>query len=159
MNDNKKHTCCFTGHRRLPKEKVESIVKRLDIAINSLIDKGVTDYISGGAMGFDLIAASLIVTKKEMGSNIMLIFALPCRNQDEHWSDGQKKLYHDLLEEADEIIYVSEEYVEGCMKKRNRYMVDRSAYCICARLYGFSGTEQTMKYARQKGVRVINVAQ
>ena len=24
---------------------------------------------------------------------------------------------------------------DGCMKKRNRYMVDQSAYCICTHLY------------------------
>lgn len=154
----REHICCFTGHRRLPQEKIESIVKRLDIAINGLIDKGVSDFISGGAIGFDLIAASLIVAKKEMGHNVRLIFALPCKNQDEKWSEGQKKLYHDLLGEADEIIYVSEQYSDGCMKKRNRYMVDRSAYCICARLHPLSGTEQTVKYARQKGLMIINVA-
>lgn len=158
MDDKKNKTCCFTGHRRLPKEKIESIVRRLDIAINGLIDKGVTDFISGGAIGFDLIAASLIVTKKERGHDVRLIFALPCRNQDEKWSDGQKKLYHDLLGEADEIVYVSDEYFDGCMKKRNRYMVDQSAYCISAHLHPMSGTEQTVKYARRKGLRVINVA-
>lgn len=155
MNDK---TCCFTGHRRLSQEKIESIVKRLDIAINGLIDKGVTDFISGGAIGFDLIAASLIVTKKEMGHDVRLIFALPCRNQDEKWSDGQKKLYHDLLGEADEVIYVSEKYSDGCMKKRNRYMVDNSAYCICAHLHQMSGTDQTVRYAQRKGLIIMDVA-
>jgi len=47
---------------------------------------------------------------------------------------------------------------DGCMKKRNRYMVDQSAYCICTHLYPMSGTEQTVKYARRKGLRIINVA-
>jgi len=83
---------------------------------------------------------------------------LPCKNQDELWTDEQKKLYRDLLTEADEVIYVSEEYTDGCMKKRNRYMVDQSAHCICAHLYPMSGTEQTIKYAQRKGLRIINVA-
>lgn len=153
----KSKTCCFTGHRRLPKEKIEQIIIRLNQEVDNLISQGIKNFISGGALGFDQIAASLIVAKKEMGHNVRLIFALPCRDQDELWNVEQKKLYHGLLGEADEIIYVSEEYSAGCMKKRNRYMVDRSAYCICARLHPVGGTEQTMKYARRKGLRIVNV--
>ncbi|HMM05930.1 MAG TPA: SLOG family protein [Clostridiales bacterium] len=154
----KSSTCCFTGHRKLPKEKIEQIIIRLDQEVENLINMGVTDFISGGALGFDQIAASLIIVKKEMGCKIRLIFALPCKNQDEFWSDKQKRLYHNIIAEVDEVIYVSEEYANGCMKKRNRYMVDQSAYCICALLRPMSGTDQTVRYARQKELRVINVA-
>lgn len=154
----KEQTCCFTGHRKLPKAKIEQIVINLDHEIEKLIQKGVTTFISGGALGFDQIAASLLISKKEMGRNIRLLFALPCRNQDERWRAEQRLLYQNLLSEADEIFYVTDEYTDGCMKKRNRYMVDQSAYCICAHLYPRSGTEQTVRYARQKGLRVIDVA-
>ncbi|KKI51368.1 hypothetical protein CHK_1156 [Christensenella hongkongensis] len=99
----------------------------------------------------------MVVAKKEMGNNIRLIFALPCKNQDMLWSAEQKRLYRGLLDEADEIIYVSEEYTDGCMKKRNCYMVDRSAHCICAQIYETGGTAQTVKYAGKKNIKVINV--
>lgn len=154
----KEHTCCFTGHRKLPQNKIENIVLNLALEVDNLIAQGVTDFISGGALGFDQIAASLIIAKKEMGLKIRLIFALPCKNQDEFWDDEQKRLYHNILAEADETIYVSEEYSNGCMKKRNRYMVDHSAYCVCALLHPMSGTDQTVRYARQKGLRIVNVA-
>ncbi|MDR2933651.1 MAG: DUF1273 domain-containing protein, partial [Oscillospiraceae bacterium] len=134
------------------------IIKRLDSEIEKLISQGVTDFISGGAIGFDQMAASLIVAKKKMGRAIRLIFALPCHNQDIHWSAEQRQLYAGLLAEADEIHYVSEQYYDGCMKKRNRYMVKRSAFCVCALLRGFSGTQQTVRDAKQKGITVINVA-
>ena len=154
----KAKTCCFTGHRRLPKEKIEHILICLNQEVDNLISQGVTDFISGGALGFDQIAASLIVAKKEKGIyNVRLIFALPCRNQDEPWDAEQKRLYHSLLDEADEIIYVSEEYTDGCMKKRNRYMVDRAGYCICAQICPTGRTAQTVKYARKKGLRIFNV--
>lgn len=154
----KEHTCCFTGHRKLPQDKIEKIVLNLAREVDNLIAQGVTDFISGGALGFDQIAASLIIAKKEMGHKIRLIFALPCKNHDKLWTDAQKRLYHGILGEANEIIYVSEEYTNCCMKKRNRYIVDRSAYCVCALLHSMSGTDQTVRYARQKGLRVINVA-
>lgn len=43
----------------------------------------VTDFVSVGGLGFDQIAASLIIEKKQQGSDVRLVFALPCRNQDE----------------------------------------------------------------------------
>lgn len=44
--------CCFAGHRNLPKDKLASIARNLDQAIESLVEKGVTEFISGGALGF-----------------------------------------------------------------------------------------------------------
>ena len=61
---NKETTCCFTGHRKLPKYKIEDIIKHLDKEVDNLINQGVTDFVLGGAIGFDLIGASLIVTKR-----------------------------------------------------------------------------------------------
>lgn len=118
---------------------------------------GVTDFISSGALGFDQIAAFLIVTKKEMGNtNIRLILALPCKNQDAFWNEKQKRQYKRLLDEADKIIYVSESYGSLCMKHRNQYMVEHSTHCICALLHERSGTGQTVRLARKKGLKIIN---
>ena len=150
-------TCCFTGHRKLPSYKISHITKRLNAEIDNLIREGVTTFISGGALGFDQIAASLVVSKKEMGNDIRLIFALPCKNQDAGWNERQKKLYQNLLNEADEIIYVSEEYSDGCMKKRNQYMVEHSGHCICALQNEKSGTGQTVRLAYGNGLKVINL--
>lgn len=152
-----KNICCFTGHRKLPANKIQAIVTNLDREIDTLIESGVTDFMSGGALGFDQIAASLIVTKKEMGKKIRLIFALPCKNQDAHWDEKQQELYQNLLGEADEVTFVSEEYDPFCMKRRNKYMVEHSTYCICALLHEKSGTGQTVRFARKKGLRIINV--
>lgn len=154
----KEKTCCFTGHRSLSQKKIEKIVKRLNEEVDNLISQGVTDFISGGGMGFDHIAASLIITKKQQGADVRLIFALPCRNQDEKWTVRQKQLYHSLLGEADAVHYVSEEYTPDCMRERNYYMVDNSAYCICAFLRDISGTGQTVRYAEKQGLQIINVA-
>lgn len=118
----------------------------------------VTHFLSGGALGFDQMAASLVIAKKEMGQPVKLIFALPCKDQDALWTDGQKRLYRQLLAEADEVIYVSGQYHNGCMKKRNRYLAEHAQYCLCALHNPLSGTGQTVRFARQNGVVVINVA-
>lgn len=151
-------TCCFTGHRRLPANKLRSIVINLDREIEKLIADGVTDFLSGAALGFDQIAASLIIAKKEMGRPVRLTLVLPCRDQDSLWSEKQKELYKHLLDEADASIFVSDEYTPNCMKQRNEYMVNNSKYCICALLNEKSGTGQTVRLARRKGLRIIDVA-
>ncbi|MCL2884778.1 MAG: DUF1273 domain-containing protein [Oscillospiraceae bacterium] len=155
----KNQTCCFTGHRQLPKDKLDHIVARLDCEINALIARGVTHFISGCALGFDQIAASLILTKKEQGTPVTLTLALPCKDQDALWNERQKRLYRRLLSAADEIYYVSEIYDEDCMKRRNMYMADQAAYCICAYIRPYGGTAQTVRYARRRGLTVINVAE
>ena len=125
-------TCCFTGHRKLPKGKIDTIISKLNCELERLIQNGVTIFISGGALGFDQMAASAVLDKKEKGYNIQLVMALPCRGQDDLWTTKQKQLYTQLLNKADSIKYVSETYTNGCMKKRNQYMIDNSKYCICA---------------------------
>lgn len=154
----KSKTCCFTGHRKLPEDKIENIINNLNIEVDRLISMGVTDFISGGALGFDQIAASLIIGKKEENKQIRLIFALPCKQQEQFWIKDQKKLYKKLLKEADEIIYISLEYDSLCMKKRNYYLVDSAEFCICAYTNKNSGTGQTVRYAKQRGISIINVA-
>ena len=106
----------------------------------------------------DQIAALLIATKKETGVDIRLVMALPCREQGDLWTAKEKEVYHWLLSVADSVVYVSETYSDGCMKKRNEYMVEQSEYCICALIRERSGTGQTVRYAKQKQLQIINVA-
>lgn len=155
----KDKTCCFSGHRNLPTNKVDHILKRLEQEIENLINQGVTTFISGGAINFDQTAASMIIEKRQLGANIQLVFMLPCHNQDKLWKPEQKLHYRTLLNKADKILYISDEYTKDCMKLRNYAMVDNSNYCICAFLHGASGTSQTVAYAKKMGLTVINVAE
>ena len=154
----KNKTCCFTGHRKLPAKKMQSIIFKLNSEVERLIQEGVTTFISGGALGFDQVAASLIAAKKEMGFALRLVMALPCREQDKSWTAKEKEVYHWLLSMADDVVYVSETYTDDCMKKRNEYMVEQSEYCICALIRDRSGTGQTVRYAKHKQRQIVNVA-
>ena len=46
----KNKTCCFTGHRKLPAKKMQSIIFKLNSEVERLIQEGVTTFISGGAL-------------------------------------------------------------------------------------------------------------
>ena len=84
--------------------------------------------------------------------------ALPCRNQDIKWSQDDKNTYQKLLAFADKIVYVSENYYDGCMEKRNIYLVEHSKFCIAYLKHMRSGTAQTVFIAKKQGLTIFNLA-
>ena len=100
-----KRTCCFSGHRILPEESVEAIRKELGVVIDEYIKKGYNQFISGGALGFDLLAAKLVTEKRKSDSEIRLVMVLPCRDQHIKWSRRDKMEYEEILDLADEVKY------------------------------------------------------
>lgn len=151
--------CCFTGPRSLPQNAIECITVRLNAEVEALIRQGVTHFLSGGARGFDLIAAALVVSKKEMGNDLHLHFILPYREYDALWSEREKKLCRDLLSEADTVRYIADFFRPGCIKKRDRYLIDHADYCIYAPLPESGDVEQAVQYAGRKGLHLISIFQ
>ena len=149
--------CCFSGHRDLPYGNKEKIADILDKVVCDLSGKGYNEFISGGALGFDLLAAEVVLQKKRDVTNLKLIMALPCRGQELKWSAADKKRYEKVLENADEIIYVTEAYCTGCMQLRNKFMVENSSICIAYKTRRSGGTAYTVDYAKEKGLGIINI--
>ncbi|MCL2674097.1 MAG: DUF1273 domain-containing protein [Defluviitaleaceae bacterium] len=154
----KDSTCFFVGHTALSQKAIERTTLRLHAEIDKLIRQGVTDFVSMGKLGFDLLAASIVISKKQQGANVRLKFALPCRNQDKRWSSTQKQLCQSLQSETDEVFYLSEECDYYCTIRCVRYLTDNSAYCIYASFYSVGEIAETAHYAQQKGLQVINAA-
>lgn len=152
-------TCFFTGHRSYPQKNSSGLVSVLDRSIAEAADMGYENFICGGAVGFDTLAACRVIVAAEAMPQIKLILALPCRDQTARW----KKLYDISLYQrikglASEIIYVSDVYSEGCMHARNRMMADSSSRCIA--YYNGSasgGTAYTVRYARESGLKLVNL--
>lgn len=91
---------------------------------------------------------------------IKLILIIPCKGQENKWNYKDQKVYENIKNNADKIVYLSEKYEDGCMLKRNRHMIDNSNFVIAAwdsREMG--GTYYTLNYARKlkKEIIFINV--
>ena len=152
----KEITCCFTGHRNLPDER-EQISQKLEQTIIRLIQTGIHQFMAGGALGFDTLAAQTVLKLREKFPHIKLILILPCLTQTRSWPEDDVTVYDDIKAAADEVIYTSQQYTRGCMHKRNRYLVDHSSVCICYLTESKGGTAYTVKYARKSGISVINI--
>lgn len=152
------NSCCFTGHRQLPGAEYERVAAEIARYTETLAERGITHYYAGGAIGFDLAAAVTVLNRKILMPEITLTLALPCRNHMVKWSRLDRELFTRVMQRADEVVYVSEEYSRGCMQLRNRYMADRSSVCICYLNTGHGGTFNTVSYAEKKGMEIINLA-
>ena len=152
-------SCCFTGHRTIPAKDFDLVRCGLEDEIDSLAGEGVEQFYAGGALGFDTLASLTVLMLKRRHPGIRLILVLPCRDQADKWTQMDQVQYEYIKSCADEVVYTAEQYHRGCMQKRNRYLVDHSAYCICYLTRSSGGTAYTVKYAREHGLQLVNIAQ
>ncbi len=85
-----------------------------------------------------------------------LYLVLPCEGQADRWSASARELYLSILDQADDVIYVSREYSKNCMFRRNRYLVNHANYLLA--VYNGEqrgGTAMTVRYARKLEREVI----
>lgn len=151
----KKNSCCFTGHRKISAKDLPYVKARLCEEIFKMIEIGVENFICGGALGFDTLAAQTVLNMRYFFSEITLTLCIPCRDQTSLWNEKSKLLYNEILKRADNVICMSEVYEKGCMQRRNRAMVDASDYCIAFLEKQSGGTFFTVNYAKRKGVKLI----
>lgn len=151
-------TCCFTGHRSLSHEEKLKVAVRLREIIVEQIKAGVVFYGAGGALGFDTLASQTVLDMKKEYPQLRLILVLPCEDQTRGWRSEDIAVYVDIKRRSDKVVYVSREYTQDCMHRRNRHLVDHSGTCICYLTRSSGGTAYTVDYARRKGLHVINIA-
>ena len=165
--EDKLYVCCFSGHRPndLPWGYEERGIRffifrqKLRRAILKSIKNGKRIFISGMALGFDMIAAETVIELKKSFEEIKLVCAIPCKNQEIRWNEESIARYRNILRQSDEIYYVStQEYSRGCMTDRNEYMLKRSSELIAAYNGKKSGgTYQTIRTARLWGLKITVV--
>ena len=57
-------TCCVTGHRDIPENRISYVEQELLREVQTAIDDGYTRFISGFADGTDLIFAAIVAEEK-----------------------------------------------------------------------------------------------
>ena len=150
-------SCFFSGHRVIASSLLPAIGHRIESACETLFNEhGVTDFIAGGALGFDTLAALTVLRIREQYKDIRLRLFLPCTDQAKRWNSHDKAVWKEILKSADEYKYITDgSYLPGCMQLRNRAMADAAAHGIvyCTKKSG--GTFYTVNYALDKGKHII----
>lgn len=148
----------FTGHRFISAAAQTEAKIKLKDRIMDAYSRGVRVFVTGMAMGFDLIAASVVVGLQREHEDLQLIAVVPFRGQSERFNPYFKSLYEHILVKASRTIVLSERYYERCLLKRNDYMLDFASEIIAyydGKPKG--GTFYTIRNAMLRGIRVTNI--
>ena len=128
----------------------------LEAQITALAEQGVTDFLSGMAQGVDLWSSQIVLDLQKKNPALKLHCVLPCKGQESKWTASAQERYRSILAQANEVIYVGQEYNRDCMLKRNRYLVDHSSILLAVYNGTWrSGTGATVRYAQKLKREII----
>ncbi len=158
----KEKTACATGYRpqKCPwgfNEKdlrCVSMRERTKTKVETSIKNGYEFFISGMALGFDMIFAEIVLELKEKYPHIKLIAALPCKDQYKLWRQDQVERYKHILSLCDESYCLYDTYNDKCMLERNDYMLNNSSLVFALFDGKPGGTKYTINKAQKNGLNV-----
>ena len=147
----------FTGHRTLPEK---AVARQLHEIIPVLYANGFNNFITGGALGFDTLAALAVLEFGKHHPHVHLCLALPAEDQPADWDEKDRRRYYDIFNKS-----ATHQFLCGSIKEkdvyrvRNYFMVDHADACIAYLDHGGrSGTVMTVNYAKRKGLPLLNIA-
>lgn len=154
--------CCFTGHRP-PKlsfgfdESAEACValkKRMLQESVRLYEQGIRTYYIGMAQGVDLWAGEIVAGMKRMLEGVRMVAVIPYADQARSWNQEMQSRYAAVMESADEVIQISQQFTKACLHQRNRYMVEHASHMIAVYNGSSGGTKSTLAYATRRGLTI-----
>ena len=154
-NEKRMRRCCFTGHRP---EKLMGGMAHIQMKLQFEIERAIADgfgtFITGMARGIDLIAAEFVLAMQKNGMPTHLICASPYVGFETRWSVDWQERYRNVLNSADIVRYASPVYNRDCFQARNEWMVDHSSRLIAVYNGSPVGTQNTIEYARKRGLDI-----
>ena len=111
-----------------------------------LIEQGAASFYLGGYGAVDNLAASVLREQKKRHPQIQLILVLAYLNAGQDTSGYDGTLYPPLET-------VPRRFA---IPRRNRWMVDAADVVVACVLHDWGGAAATLRYARQKGKRIIS---
>ena len=152
------HRCCFTGHRpeklRRPENEIRTDLER---EIRQAILDGLDVFITGMARGVDIDAAEIVLRLRDEGHPVRLICATPYPGFENSWCETWQNRYQTVIAQADLVRYICPRYSRNCFQIRNMWMVDHSARVIAVFNGKPSGTKNTIDYAQQQGLPIVQI--
>lgn len=163
--------CAFTGHRphtmRLPQDELSPAIlalkKDMEAAIDDLIlNRGVTRFISGAALGTDLWICEMVLKRMEDNPALELEIAIPFIGQTEKWTKSNMSKFGARYDDVVGRECVIQEYQPDpsflknkSYQRRNFYMAEKCDYLLAVWNGSWSGTGMTVKMAQKLGKNCI----
>lgn len=151
-------SCCVTGLREIPQEKIEYVRQELHREIEQAIADGFTRFLSSMLNNVDLDFAAIVEEKKKENPELFLEAVIPYSDR----MKSKEKRFQKLMKHCDSVKVISQERDRDCYFARNRYLVENSQRVIVVSDDGQkSDTAQTIRMAVAKGLElhVIGIAE
>lgn len=136
-------------------QEYRSLLADLHQAVAKAISDGYNIFLSGGASGFDLLAAEEVLRQKYNHAQLALRMILPYVNQSARYSVSDAARYKELLAQSESVHYISEPYTRDCMFRRNERLIFHAELCIAYLRKSRGGTFMTVNMAKRKGIDII----
>ncbi len=154
----KAQSVAFSGHRSVPETRKEKLKKNLRGKVRVLYAMGIRNFFCGMALGFDMLAAEVVLSLKSDLPNLKLVAVVPFKEQSARWNYSEQARYQSILARCDDVVILSEVYYNGCLLRRNDYMLVHS----CGLIAFFDGKPQggtfyTCRKAKSLGMDIINL--
>lgn len=146
---------CGTGHRpnKLGGYSLETEHNLFRLARHWIAGNKPTSVISGMAMGWDMALAHAAIHL-----DTPLIAAVPFKGQENMWPTETQNFYAQLLERANEVVYVCEDgYAPWKMQVRNVWMVDHADVVLALWDGSKGGTGNCVAYANKVSKPIVNL--
>ncbi len=145
-------TCAVTGHRVMRRDFNPS---ELEKELSDIADDGYEYFLIGMARGFDTECFHALEALREKGKNVKIVAVVPCKDQSARFPAAAKEEYARMLGVADEVIAEPSDYFDGCMLRRNDFLVENCSLLL-ANYNGIKkgGTYYTVRQAIALGVTV-----
>ena len=154
-----KRTVCFTGHRHIDTADRQELCTLLEREIQRQVGNGAEIFRTGGALGFDTLAALAVLKLKRTHPQIRLELILPCPTQTQNWALQDVTLYDQIRRKADSFRYLSNTYFNGLLQLRNHQLVEGADVCIAyLKSSHGGGTAYTSALAIRSGLEYINLS-
>lgn len=174
-------TMSFTGHRpdKLGGYSTNTThfiknetMKKLRLEVQDILEyyineKGVENFITGGALGVDQLAFWVVLDLKRKYPHIKNTLAIPFDGVEGRWRKIDKDWYYKMFKYADDVIYVEnrKDYevneddkrlrVIKLMQKSNEYMIDYSYYTLAVYDNTKGGTRNCLNYAKKMNREIV----
>ena len=163
----KNKTACFSGYRPhkldIPLSDNYELMRETFNVIAETISAEYDTFLIGCAPGWDIFCAELTqLARRVRNRDARIICVLPYGNfsDSHHFDESWQARYINIKALSQEIINVTDKSYEtqGCFQRRNEFMIDNSSLLICYHTGKAGGTANTIQYAKNKGLNIINIA-
>ena len=135
---------------------MQDIEHCLRTRMSQMLDEDFAIFRCGMANGADLLFAQVALRLREQYPGLLKFTAvIPCLDHDKGWRDSDRILCSKITDSADEVVLVSNShYYDGCMAKRNRYLITGCDELIAVYDGQRGGTMQTINFAKASRIKV-----